>query len=116
MAEHLAALGREVMRDVAQHRLDTAVTLGAQDDGPLLIDMMLKAPITAEGRLTADQLCQLGHGDQAEALADQAIGQRLGVDAESVDDLRHEEEGALVQAHAVDAQRRPQYYADKQRP
>lgn len=111
VAEHLALLGREVMRDVAQHGLDESITLGARDDGPLLIDMMLLAPISTETHLTVDRFSRQGFGDEAYVLVDEAIAKRLRIDVDEVEEMRSNEHAGLAAARRADALRRPQNYA-----
>lgn len=113
--EPLATLGREVMRDVLQHGLDESITLGESDDGPLLIDMMLLAPLSTERRLASDQLSRLGYGDEALNVVDQIIAKRLSVDEDDVSDLIAAEKDGLDQAYRADAQRRPENYGPQYR-
>lgn len=108
--QHLADLGREVMRDVHQRGCDQTITLGAEDDGQLLIDMMLLAPISAETRLTCDACSRRGLGDEMYALVDQSIARRLAVAVDVVEEMRQGESRGLDLAHRLDAQRRPQNY------
>jgi len=94
VAPHLAKLGRAVMRDVAQHGLDPSITLGAADDGPLLIEWMTRAPFSAEFRLLCDQAFRTGvPSNDVDVQALQAIATRIGAEATDVQDvLRGEEE------------------------
>lgn len=111
VAEHLALLGREVMRDVVQHGLDESITLGARDDGPLLIDMMLLAPISTETLLAVDRFSRQGFGDEAYDMVDEAIAKRLRIDVDEVEEMRSNEHAGLAAARRADALRRPQNYA-----
>jgi hypothetical protein len=99
------------MRDVAQHGLDETITLGARDDGPLLIDMMLLAPVSTEARLAADQLCRQGFGDEVYAMVDEAIARRLRIDVDAVEARRRKERASLDAARRADVVRRPKNYA-----
>lgn len=109
--EHLALLGRDVMRDVAQHGLDETITLGARDDGPLLIDMMLLAPVSTETRLAEDQLSRQGFGDEVYAMVDEAIAKRLRIDVDAVEGRRRKERAGVDEARRADVVRRPKNYA-----
>jgi len=104
--QHLAVLGRDVMRDVYQHGLDQSITLGTVEDAPLLIDWMLAAPTSAEARLLGDQMSRAGvHCNEVEDLAVEMIANRLAVDFEDVQDLLRGEEGASRAALARHADR-----------
>lgn len=50
----LAALGRQLMREMYQHGHDPLIALGTEDDGPYMLVLCLRAPITAEVRFGSD--------------------------------------------------------------
>lgn len=98
---HLASLGREVMRDVANNGNDPSVTLGAADDAELLLDMMLTAPLSAEHRLLSDQKSRAGVDcDDVFQEALELTARRLSVDPEVVEERLDGERDALKQVWA----------------
>lgn len=74
---HLADLGRQLMRDHAQHGLSDT-SLGEEADGPLLLALCKAAPLQAEKRLLDD----LHHGlsEDVEQVTAALMAQRLRLD------------------------------------
>ena len=103
VAPHLASLGRELMRDVAQHGRDPEEHLGSESDGPLMLAMALRAPISAEYRFASDVVFgTAGLGpDACEALVYEQIARRLNCDVDEVDARLWEEKPALDAVYAV---------------
>lgn len=78
---HLADLGRQLMRDHAQHGLqDTA--LGEEADGALLLALCQAAPLQAEKRLLDD--LHFGLSEDVESVTGALMGQRLRLDDEEL--------------------------------
>lgn len=81
VAPHLADLGRQVMRDNAQHGLgDTA--LGEESDGPLLLAMCVASPLQTEKRLLDDLYYSLI--DDVERSTVAMMGQRMHLEDDEV--------------------------------
>lgn len=83
----LASLGREVMRDHAQHGRDPSWEMGSADDGPVMLALCLGAPLYAEKRFVEEVTCQSSNlsPDEIEATTAAAVATRLGISEVDLD-------------------------------
>lgn len=75
---HLASLGRELMRDLAQHTAGEIRCLGHEGDGDKMIAMALAAPITMELRFASDLRTPVGVSGRVDQEAYDVLAARLG--------------------------------------
>lgn len=78
MPAHLASLGRELMRDLAQHTTGEVRGLGHEGDGDKMIAMALAAPIAMELRFASDLRTPVGVSGRVDQEVYELLAARLG--------------------------------------
>lgn len=76
IAEDLADLGRQLLRDHAQHGLDSALDLGTEKDMPFMLELAAQAPATAFVRFMGDIASR--NGADGELVARELLSKKLG--------------------------------------
>lgn len=76
--QHLADLGRELMRDLAQHTAGEIRCLGHEADGDKMIAMALAAPVTMELRFASDLRTPVGVSGRVDPEVYELLASRLG--------------------------------------
>lgn len=75
---HLASLGRDLMRDLAQHTAGEIRGLGHEGDGDKMIAMALAAPVTMELRFASDLCTPVGVSGRVDPEVYELLAARLG--------------------------------------
>lgn len=97
----LASLGRELMREVAQHGHDSTTALGTEDDGPYMLAMCLQAPLSAEQRFSLDLASYSGvHFDEVDAVVHRVMAEERGCSEDELEELLRSEVSAVAEVNA----------------